>query len=80
MNSRAWTPFRFTVIPTFKSDDLEYFLTKRWGDHMRAADNRDLKTTASDRRDLKTTDEDNKHRFQGLATLQIHTDSYIQKL
>ena len=35
-------------------------MTKRGGDHMRAADNKDLKTTATDRRDLKTADEDNR--------------------
>ena len=75
----AGPPFRFTVIPTFKSDDLEHFLTKRGGDHMRAVDNRNWKTTATDSRDLKTTDGDNEHLSQGLPTLQIHSDSYLQK-
>ena len=78
IDPRAWQ-LRFTMIPIFRNDDLEYFLTKRGGDHMRAADNRDLETAATDSMDLKTTDQDNKHRSQGLATFQIHTDSYIQK-
>ena len=47
------------MIPTFKSDDLEHFLTKRGGDHTRVADNGDLKTAAVHNRDLNATDEDN---------------------